>query len=76
VARKAAATATSAAAAVGLASSYERTSAVEGDLIRAGYVIYVKGWQAVWPGLNRLELTTTGIRLLVRTPELTFLFYF
>jgi hypothetical protein len=57
----AAATATSA-----VVSPYERASIVEGDVTKAGHVISVMGWQAVWPGINLLELTTTGLRLLVR----------
>jgi hypothetical protein len=61
----AAATATSA-----VVSPYERASIVEGDVTKAGYVISVTGWQAVWPGINLLELTTTGLRLLVRHKQI------
>ncbi|ELR21899.1 uncharacterized protein ACA1_045970 [Acanthamoeba castellanii str. Neff] len=57
--KMAAATATSA-----VVSPYERASIVEGDVTKAGHVISVMGWQAVWPGINLLELTTTGLRLL------------
>mgnify|MGYP007115617233 CR=1 FL=1 len=63
--KMAAATATSA-----VVSPYERASIVEGDVTKAGYVISVTGWQAVWPGINLLELTTTGLRLLVRHKQI------